>query len=118
MQILDIETLVDGEHALRVLAVDGQEPVAFLQVLNWDQPGVMIYSLYVDPIHRNKGVAKQMVAHAMDRAKQAGKLAVSLTVKNQNEPALRLYKGAGFRYVYDCGDDLALYTALFDSFND
>ena len=60
--------------------------------------------LFVDPSHRSKGIAKQLMNKLMAAAKTDGATKVALQVDTQNTAALALYRSMGFRahhsYLY------------------
>ena len=60
--------------------------------------------LFVDPSHRSKGVAKQLMNKLMAAAKTDGATKVALQVDTENTAALALYRSMGFRahhsYLY------------------
>jgi ribosomal protein S18 acetylase RimI-like enzyme len=53
-------------------------------------------SLWVDPWHRRRGIARGLVEAAAERVATAGATAVSLWVLDGNEPARRFYTAIGF----------------------
>lgn len=59
----------------------------------------VIHMLGVHADHARQGLAKQMVAYALDLARSAGMRAVRLDVLKGNLPAERLYEGFGFSLV-------------------
>ena len=65
------------------------------------EPGAVrvIHILGVHPRFAGRGYARQLVAHALDMARQQGCKAVRLDVLKGNLPAERLYRGMGFVYV-------------------
>ena len=59
-----------------------------------------IRDLYVTPGYRRAGIAGQLLQHAVDNARAAGALRVSLQTETDNTPALTLYTMAGFQPVH------------------
>lgn len=49
--------------------------------------------------HRRRGVARTVIAEALERGRKRGCVLATLEVRRSNEPALQLYKGFGFRPV-------------------
>ncbi|MFA9478315.1 GNAT family N-acetyltransferase [Phycisphaerales bacterium AB-hyl4] len=47
--------------------------------------------------YRGQGLGKQLLEHALDLVHAAGRGSMILAVDERNEPATRLYRGAGFR---------------------
>ena len=64
----------------------------------------MATRLFVDPSHRGKGLAKQLMLRLMVAAKEDGATKIGLQVDLENTAALALYDSLGFRshhkYVY------------------
>ena len=60
---------------------------------------LVIHMLGVHPRFSGRGLAKAMVAHALNLGRAARMKAVRLDVLEGNLPAERLYSGAGFQYV-------------------
>lgn len=57
----------------------------------------LVIGMYVSPAARGRGAARAMLAAAVEHARARGDvLLLTLTVTEGNEPALRLYRGAGF----------------------
>ncbi|HYH94589.1 GNAT family N-acetyltransferase [Hyalangium sp.] len=52
--------------------------------------------LYLRPEARGQGLGKWLLARVEERAHEAGVQAVHLMVRPENEPALKLYRRAGF----------------------
>lgn len=71
-----------------------------------------VMSLAVLPVFRCRGVAQQLLQHAMWEAFQGGVKMVKLHVHTQNVGAIRLYRRCGFEILseasdfYGSGDDL------------
>jgi GNAT superfamily N-acetyltransferase len=55
-----------------------------------------ISSLWVNPEHRMRGIAKELIRAAADRVAARGAIAVSLWVLDGNEHAHKLYTAMGF----------------------
>ena len=58
-----------------------------------------VRDLYVAPAHRRMGIARVLLQHVVDDARQAGAHRVSLQTETGNTPALTLYAAAGFQPV-------------------
>lgn len=54
----------------------------------------------VHPDFGRQGLAKQMLSHLMELARERKLRALRLDIVDINEPARRLYTGLGFRYVH------------------
>lgn len=79
--------------------------------LRGDSQGYVM-SLAVLPVFRCRGVARQLLQHALQKAFQDGAKTVKLHVHTQNVGAIRLYRRCGFEILceasdfYGSGDDL------------
>ena len=82
---------------IEYVATKGNEVImgtAGLHFLEGDT--VEICEMYIDPIFQGQGYGKRFLALIIDKLKTLGVEKVTLHVDPTNEPALRLYKGAGF----------------------
>ena len=59
----------------------------------------VLHVLGVDPDRQGRGVARRVVEECLALARSRGAACVRLDVLGGNEPAERLYKRAGFRFV-------------------
>jgi ribosomal protein S18 acetylase RimI-like enzyme len=71
-------------------------------VEGWDYmalrgPAGVLYDIVVDPAHRGKGVGRQLLDATLAALAERGAPRVMLSTAEQNEPAQRLFAGAGFR---------------------
>ena len=72
-------------------------PVGMLVVgIEEAEPAAWISRVFVEADHRGKGIATSLLQSALDICKEKGRPYLSLTVKNDNENAQRLYKSLGF----------------------
>lgn len=62
-----------------------------------------IHDVYVDPQHRRRGLATQLMAELLDWGAEQGARTVWLHVETDNVPALTLYEGLGFTRHHTCG---------------
>lgn len=58
--------------------------------------GTTEISIYLDPIHRGKGVGKKVLSVALDKCKALGIQTLLGFIFAHNEPSLKLFKNAGF----------------------
>jgi ribosomal protein S18 acetylase RimI-like enzyme len=58
-----------------------------------------IRDLYVPARHRRQGIARALLGHVIQEAREAGALRVSLQTETDNAPALALYRDLGFTPV-------------------
>jgi N-acetylglutamate synthase len=62
-----------------------------------DGDWLCVHSLVVDPGHRRRGLARQVLAELLDWGASLGARTAWLHVESDNAPALALYEGLGFR---------------------
>ncbi|MFC0189848.1 GNAT family N-acetyltransferase [Fictibacillus aquaticus] len=56
-----------------------------------------LVAVYVGDQYHGKGIAKKLLVYTLDQAKESGEIEqLQLAVAIENEPAVRLYKNAGF----------------------
>lgn len=58
-----------------------------------------IFAVYVQPLHRKRRLATQLIAAAIDQARAARLVLITLSVTVGNAAARRLYAGFGFTSV-------------------
>jgi ribosomal protein S18 acetylase RimI-like enzyme len=68
-------------------------------------------TIAVVPSRRGRGFGEELLAGLLDRARQEGYTALSLSVEKEN-PALRLYERFGFRPVDEVGDSVVMRADL------
>ncbi|MEM8738806.1 MAG: GNAT family N-acetyltransferase [Planctomycetota bacterium] len=78
-------------------APDGRPAAVMLLAESTGTPGVELVYLGVSPHARGKGLAKTLMRLALDRTARHGHGDLFLAVDDQNQPALRLYRGLGFK---------------------
>jgi ribosomal protein S18 acetylase RimI-like enzyme len=87
------------------LLESGEGTLAFCIVMARSNGNADIEYFAVRPDIRGKGFGKLFLHHALPVIrKEAGDRPVTLTVHTDNDPAIRLYEGAGFKKLYamDC----------------
>jgi len=77
---------------------ENDEPVAVLLLAEASQGGAheLVYLGVAKP-YRGRGIAAQLMAYALSKVVRLGGSKLFLAVDDRNVPALRLYKGLGFR---------------------
>jgi len=100
------------------LRLPGQNPVVVGATVIWlilDE--AHIGTLAVHPSYRQMGIARQLLAAALDALKPKGAETVLLEARRSNHAALHLYESFGFQIVgerpayYQDGEDAVLMTA-------
>lgn len=79
-----------------VIAFAGEEAVGMAGVYIEDDGDGEVISVWVDPAHRGRGVARLLVTAAMDWARAAGVTRFRLWVTDGNDGARVLYERLGF----------------------
>ena len=86
------------------LARDGGAAVGVVMLARGEAPAAADVSyLGLVPAVRGRGLGKGLVRFALARAAALGFRTLTLSVDVRNDPAVRLYRGHGFR-VYDWRD--------------
>lgn len=60
-------------------------------------PAGALYDIVVDPAHRGQGIGRMLLDATLEELKMRGAPRVVLETAESNEPAQRLFAGAGFR---------------------
>jgi ribosomal protein S18 acetylase RimI-like enzyme len=92
---LDVEVSEDGPRVRVVRRVAGQDVGSGRAAIDRDWLGV--HGLEVEPQYRGRGHARAMMAALLEWGAEQGASTVWLHVETDNEPALALYGGLGFR---------------------
>lgn len=91
----DFEDLLDGEGIFGFLAADGA-PVGMI-LCRVAAGEVEVLTLAVTPEARRRGIAKALLAAALEAARKAGAREAFLEVAVDNTAGAALYAGLGFR---------------------
>jgi ribosomal protein S18 acetylase RimI-like enzyme len=91
----EVEVEEDGPRVRVVRLADGREIGSGRAAVDGDWLGV--HALGVEPQHRGEGHATAMMAALLEWGAERGATTVWLHVETDNEPALALYGGLGFR---------------------
>lgn len=90
------------------VAEDEGEPVGLTLLGVFDEPPARtpvadLLAIAVADVHRRRGVGRELLAAAVDRARELARAqlvcALRLTVAESNVAARRLFEAAGFRYL-------------------
>ena len=88
------------DHAQFALYVTGAGWPAGLVAAHRERPDtVYLYSLWLDPRVRGRGLARRLVGTALDWARRSGVRTVTLRMAPDNTVARSLYEGFGFTEV-------------------
>ena len=91
---------IDGRPGYATVGVGGEIAALGMVVADGDHAG--IFEMITHPDHRDRGMAKAILHSLLRWAGSRGAQIAYLQVLDGNEPAERLYRGAGFvpRYQY------------------
>ncbi|MEM1139356.1 MAG: N-acetyltransferase [Pseudomonadota bacterium] len=90
--------LAQPAYGAHIAALTGSgTPAGFVVTLETEPNALDLVQLWTRPAHRRLGVARALLQAVFERAGAGG--AVTLEVARDNEPALRLYRGAGFTQI-------------------
>ena len=89
----------DSVEEESLIAWDGDRPVATVRLIEDTPERSMVYGLVVDSRFRGQGFGAATMRAALAHLSAAGATEVSLEVLPDNEPAVRLYRGLGFKEV-------------------
>jgi ribosomal protein S18 acetylase RimI-like enzyme len=88
------------DHAQFALFVSGAAAPAGLVAAHRERPDtVYLYSLWLDPRVRGRGLARRLVGTALDWARRSGVRTVTLRMAPDNRVARSLYEAFGFTEV-------------------
>lgn len=92
------------EDELCASMILNQVQLADYQQIPWKYPAkdeevAVIHTLCIPPSKAGNGYGKQMVAYALEKAKEWGLKAIRLDTFAGNKPAASLYEKLGFRYA-------------------
>lgn len=94
-----------GPHQLAIMEDEGQLVGYSLLLFRTGTSLARLYSIATDPSYRGRGLAKQLLHDAHQRALDAGCVFLRLEVRNDNAAAIALYEREG----YVCFDTVAGY---------
>jgi len=83
-----------------LVALDGATDSIVGHVIFWivvDE--IHILNVAVDPVHRRRGIARQLLQELLERSRSYGFSLATLEVRRSNLAALALYRNLGFREV-------------------
>jgi RimJ/RimL family protein N-acetyltransferase len=83
------------EHA-QFAALIGNRPIGLIGAQQANPESVYLYSLWLDPAARGQGLARPLVAAAVDWARDRRARIVTLRVATDNAPARGVYESLGF----------------------
>jgi GNAT superfamily N-acetyltransferase len=82
-------------------SVIGMATCSQRRITGWDGPVIFLQDLFVEPEHRDHGVAHALIARVAALACDLGSPIIELTVRADN-PAQSFYLRAGFKPVPQC----------------
>jgi ribosomal protein S18 acetylase RimI-like enzyme len=86
-----------GRPIYRLLVVEADGQLVATTLLTFPPVSAYVSNVVVDPAHRRRGYAKQMLERAREIAKRSGRKYVALDVLDNNVNARTLYESIGYR---------------------
>ncbi len=83
------------DHA-QFAALVGDRPVGLIAAQRENPDRVYLYSLWLDPVARGRGLARPLVAAAVDWARDQRVSTITLRVASDNAAARAVYRSLGF----------------------
>ncbi|BBX02851.1 GNAT family N-acetyltransferase [Mycolicibacterium moriokaense] len=83
------------DHAQFAALIDDR-PVGLIAAQRENPDSVYLYSLWLDPAARGRGLARHLVAAAVDWAREQRARTITLRVASDNAPARAVYRSLGF----------------------
>ncbi|MGE2720009.1 GNAT family N-acetyltransferase [Mycolicibacterium celeriflavum] len=83
------------DHA-QFVAFDGDRPVGLIGAQQENADSVYLYSLWLEPAVRGRGLARRLVTAALDWARSSNVHTVRLRVATDNAAARQVYESVGF----------------------
>jgi ribosomal protein S18 acetylase RimI-like enzyme len=83
-------------------AVVGMATCSRRVITGWDGPVLFLQDLYVEPGHRQHGIAGALIARVAALARDIGSPIVELTVRADNPAAQSFYRCSGFMALPQC----------------
>ena len=93
-------------------AVVGDRAVGLIGAQRESAESVYLYSLWLEPVHRRRGLGRALVSTAVDWARTEGARTVTLRVHATNDAARDVYAGLGFRTVPTTPDQSELVMTM------
>lgn len=84
-----------------LLVASTESAIVGTLIVGWDGWRCHLYRLVVDPDWRRRGVARELAASALDRARKLGAARIDASVDPGNEPAVRFWEGIGYSMDHD-----------------
>lgn len=88
------------DHA-QFVALLGERPVGLIGAQQENAETVYLYSLWLEPAVRGRGLAEQLVVAALDWARSSNVHTVRLRVATDNAAARQVYERVGFTVAED-----------------
>lgn len=120
IDLTEIETACGLEHwegrKLTFAAFDKDKPIAFVSA-DYVLDECSIYDVGTLPEYRKMGIAYSLLESLIDECKKRDFAFITLEVRSENTPAIRLYEKCGFslcgrrkNYYKSPSDDALIYT--------
>ncbi len=93
--------VAESDGAVVGNVVVGMATCSQRRITGWNGPVVFLQDLYVEPAHRDRGLARALMARVAALARELGSPIVELTVRADN-PAQAFYLRSGFTPLPQC----------------
>lgn len=97
MTIKTIDAKIAGTRRMFLVGSVEGEPVGIATIDYLHTPFPALWNLYIEPGHRRKGYASQIIEQVIDICREQQAEAVCLSVSKTNGPAIALYQKLGFK---------------------
>lgn len=79
---------------------DGDKIIGFCHIVFWKKDVATLNDLSVLPEYRHRGIAKELVYHSFEYAKQNGATKMNISIVEENTRLKEWYKGFGFKHTH------------------
>lgn len=97
LEDLVLDRLFSHPRAINLVALQGDEPVGFVACLHGTGPRARILTIHTAPEARGQGIAARLLGELERRLMARQARFLELEVHIDNEPAIALYRSAGFQ---------------------
>lgn len=112
LELNSLEQMYGTPQGGIVFISEAGDPIGIVGIRKIDDVTGELKRMYVKPGHQGKGIGKLLIQHALQLAKDRGYIRVKLDTLKAMQPAISLYKQAGFYEIppyYKNPNDTALF---------
>ena len=99
-----LESQLERQDVILLVAAEGDDVIGYTYAglegydyMSLRGPAGVLYDIVVEPARRGQGIGRMLLDATLEALRAAGAPRVLLSTAEQNEPAQRLFAGAGFR---------------------